>query len=1395
MALFRPGNRRSAATAMIATVLGVAGADLGRSKRLLRCAAVALLVLATPALVWASFTIINYPVVNVVSTGGVTLSGPTSVAVDSQGNVYIADGGNHQVVEVTAAGVASVVSFAGLSPSLASATAVAVDGSGNLYVADIANARVVKLAAGVASVVATASLLTNPSGLAFDAAGDLYIADATHSYIVEVPAGGTAAVLSISGLGTALSQPAGLAVDLLGNLYIADSVNNRIVTVTTGGVGSALTITGETLNTPLGVAADWKGNVYIADDNNSRVLAVAPGGSAAVLDAPLFGTFPSPVPLTLNHPAGVAVDATGNIYIADTTDNHVDEVMPSAANFGHLSSTASSGTTMTLPFLLGGFPTISSVQAYTLGTPALDFTVVAGSGTTCVPGFTGSGDDVACTVEVSFLPTGAGLRRGALVIYDSETPPAPIITIPLSGTGDAPLAALSPGTAALASVGGATLSQPFQVAFDQAGNMYVANYGSVAGNVVKVAAGGGSSSVVSVGGFTLAGAIGVVLDGAGNLYISDHDNDRILEVPVVGSVFQLNINGLSTGLSLPTAITMDQSGNLYISDYGNGRVVKVTPSGAGSVVATTGFTFPSVSVLGVAVDTAGTVYIPDSAGNRVVKVTASGAASLVVPTGITPPTLSSPRGVAVDAFGNLYIADSGHGRIVQITTAGVASVVQMPGQTLATDFGVTVDVAGNIFVPDFGANHIVQVNVAGATLPAFASTHVGASSSSQTATVTNLGDLPLVFSANPTFTANFSQPTGSANQCLIATSLTGGEVCSVSVQFTPQSVGSLSASIGLANNNLNVASSTQAVAVSGTGLVALADATSTAVSVTPTNAGIGQPLILTATVTDTTTGHTATVPTGGVTFMDTVGSTSVSLNGGSAVTLIGGIAALTGVTLSGAGAHTLTANYAGVSGTFAASTNTTTLTVSKDTAAIAGPATQPVPVPVGEAGSVTITVTGPYSATAPPSGSLSYSVLNSSSTSVASGSAQLTAGDTSSSGTVPFVSSLPPGTYTVSITYSGDGNYAASETATTVQVVVGQITPTISWTPPAGTFTYGGTLSGILIASASSGGSSIPGTFSYTATLAGGSPVAVTAATVLNAGVYSLTVTFTPTNTAAYKPATASLTLTVNQAASVVALVTSASTVLATNPVTFTATVSSAAGTPTGSVSFFDGTKSLDSVALTAGVANFTTSSLAAGAHSITAQYGGAPDFSTVASTAVTETVHDFSLTVGTGGTTSATVMPGGVANYALVIGPIAGTTFPAPVTLSLTGLPPGATGTLTPKTLPAGSGFTNVTLTIQLPSVTASLRHHETLALQLSPMMLSMLLFPFAGKIRRSVRKQGPLALLLLATLGASLLALSGCGSKNTGFLGTPQTSYVLTVRATSGNLSHSTTLNLTVE
>jgi sugar lactone lactonase YvrE len=1365
-------------------------------KRFLRYAAPGLLVLLAPALLWAgAVTSFDY-LVSVLSTGGITLNIADDVIVDNQGNLYIADDGNNQIVEVTAAGVASVLAFPGLSPALHNPQAVALDGAGNLFVADGPNSRVVELSGGVASVVNTGSLLSYPDGVVLDPSGNLYIADAGNNSIVEVPAGGAAAVLAITGLGTPLSGPGNIAVDVSGNLYIADAGNNRIVVVAPGGAGTVLNITGGlTLSIPLGVAVDGFGNVYVADRDNNRIVTVTPAGVGNVL-----GTQST----TLHFPRGVAVDFFGTVYINDNNgSSRIVEVERTTVGFGHLPLQAGSGTTQTLLFTIGGVATFGSVQAFTEGTASLDFTVAS---TTCIAGVTAGGN---CTVNVTFLPTSAGLRKGAVVIYNDASPNVPILILPIYGWGDSPVAAFSPNAGSVISTGGLTLSDPYQVALDGAGNMYVGDY--TGSNVTRIPAGGGTATLVALGtpgSIAVQNITGVAMDGAGNLFIGDHENSRILVVTPGGVVSVLSITGLSPALGFPTALALDAAGNLYIADFTNGRIVRVstlvvvgsTSSGVGAVIATGAFPFTGSTLTGLTVDAQGNIYAAARTENdsSIIKVTAAGVASELTFPGITP-AISDPQGVAVDALGNVYVVDTENNRIVRLTTAGVASALGISGMpapsTLgSTLFGVTLDSSGNLYIPDWSNNRLVFVNVSSAVL-AFPSTDVGSTSSPQTATVANLGDLPLIFATVPTYTVNFSEDTGDENLCALSTSLEAGTLCDVAVEFTPQSAGSLSAGIVVTNNSLNLTATTQNVAVSGTG-IAVADTTAVAVSTNPTSANIGQPLTVTAIVTDTTAGHSATIPTGGVTFTDTVGATVISLNGGSAVTLNGaGTAILAGVTLSGAGVHTITAHYVGVTGSFAASSNVTTLTVSKDTAALAGPVTQPVQVPSGTAGSVPVTVTGPYSVSvvAAPTGSLSYSVLNSLSVSVASGTATLTAGETDSTTTITLANSLASGNYTVSLTYGGDTNYAAISTAVTIPVVVGPAAPTISWTP-AGGITYGTTLSGILNASAVSGSTPVAGTFTYTATLAGGSPVAVTAATVLAAGSYTITATFTPTDTTIYASTSASVALAVAKATPALALTSSAASVGVGSAVTFTATLTSSAGTPSGSVSFYDGTTLLGTGTLALGVVTYTTTNLPVGALSITAVYGGDSNFSTLTSLGLTESVLT-AFTV-TAPTTPVPVAPGGAAIIDLMVPPLGGA-FDSVVTLSASGLPPGATATFNPPTVTPGSAGAPTVMTVQLATLAAGIpardipAHHK--GPPLAPLSLGFVLF---GAVLGRKRMPRGLALVLaLASLGVATSLLTGCGG---GFANTPSTpagNYTVTVTGTSGSFQASTTVTLVVQ
>jgi sugar lactone lactonase YvrE len=1032
---------------------------------------------------------------------------------------------------------------------------VAIDASGNLYVADSANNRIVMVnPAGAGSAIDLGGLtLSAPRGVAIDAAGNLYISDSGNNRIVKLPSGGSAAVLSITGLGTALNVPAGLGVDAAGRLYIADAGNNRIVMVS-GVAGSALSISGlgTALSAPTGVSVDSFGNVFIADSGNNRVVRVSSSGTASV---------PSTGSLSLNLPLAATVDVHGVVYVADTANSRIVSLMMSAVSFGELQVGASSGNSITLPFTIGIGTTLGSVQALTLGAPGLDFTL--GSGTTCANGTI----DADCNIEVQFLPLAAGSRRGAVALFDESN--TLLAVVPIYGSGGGAVAALSPGTASAISTGGVSLGSPFAAAIDGAGNIYVANY--TGNNVVKIAAGGGSAAVVNTGGLTLNEAAGVAVDGAGNLYIADYGHDRIVLVTSSGTASVLNISGLGTAINQPAALAIDEAGNLYIADWGNSRIVKATPTGAGQVVNTGSYSLSGSGVTGVAVDASGNVYIADRASNHIVKVAASGAASLVSLTGLT---LSNPQGVAVDSNGNLYIADSGHRRVVQLTVSGAASVVQTPGQTLGTIlYGVMTDAGGNIYAVDWSNNRLSKVTVGGAAL-SFANTPVGATSSDspKTAAVTNMGNQALTFSANPSYTANFSKNSSDADLCAASTSLNPGETCDVSVMFTPQSAGSLSASVVVTNNHLNGTDATQNVAVSGTG-------------VTP-------------------------------------------------------------------------------------------------------------------------------------------------------------------------------------------------------------ITPTITWTQPSA-IVYGTTLSGILNATATDGESTVAGSFAYTATRQGGSANAVTSATVLAAGSYTLSVTFTP-DSSSYTAATGSVSLTVGKAAPTVALQSSGSPALVSNSVLFTATVSASASTPSGAVNFYDATTLLGSGTLASGRATYTNSSLSAGTHAITATYTGDANFSSATSSAVSQVVSDLSMGVASGGSSSATVSAGGTATYHLTIGPSDGSTLPAAVTLTATGGPTGSTITISPESIAAGAEATDVTLTVHVPGASAAVHKSHAWVLAFALPFMGILALPLSEIRRRSLK--GGLFCFLLLLVVAFTVTIAGCGNSSHPAPAQPS-NYTITVTATSGSVSHSTALTLRVQ
>jgi uncharacterized protein (TIGR03437 family) len=310
---------------------------------------------------------------------GASLNYQKGVAFDGAGNAYIADVQNYRVRRVNAQGMITTVAGNGVMAesgdggyavyaSISNVMAVAVDPTGNIYLADVSNRCIRKISAGIITTIAgvvgrqgfsgdngpaASAMLGQPVALALDTAGNLYFADSANErvrkidlntgIITTVAGNGINAFSGDGGLATSasLGTPIGVAADNNGNIYIADADNNRIRKVTAFGIISTVAgngtggfagdggqATSASLNIPSDVLVDAAGNLYIADAGNNRVRKVDPTSLniTTIAGGSTNGYSGDGGPATqaiLNHPWGLAEDASGNLYISDGANNRV----------------------------------------------------------------------------------------------------------------------------------------------------------------------------------------------------------------------------------------------------------------------------------------------------------------------------------------------------------------------------------------------------------------------------------------------------------------------------------------------------------------------------------------------------------------------------------------------------------------------------------------------------------------------------------------------------------------------------------------------------------------------------------------------------------------------------------------------------------------------------------------------------------------------------------------------------------------------------------------------------------------------------------------------------------------------------------------------------------------
>lgn len=666
---------------------------------------------------------------------------PRAVAVDSSGDLFIADDTLNVVFEVNhATGIITTVAgnatrgFNGDGGPAAAAElndpdGVAVDSSDHLFIADAHNYRVreVDLATGIISTVAgngssgfsgdggpaTAAGIGESAGIAVDSLGDLFfvgdgrIREVDHATgtITSVAGNGTLGFSGDGGPATAaeLSFPAGIAVAPSGDLFIADFGNRRIrevdhVTgiITTVAGNGAYGFSGDDgpatsaeLAGPGGVAVDSSGNLFIADSGNNRIrevnLATGVITTVAGNGTDAFSGDGGPATSAeLYGPADVAIDSSGDLIIADGYNYRIREVDHAT---GVINTVAGNGS-----------------RAF------------SGDGEPATAGEVDSPQNVAVDSSGDlFIADGPNNR-----VREVNHATGIISTIAGNGTG---------GFGGFGGFGGdggpataAYLSNPQGIAVDSSGDVFIADSTNFrvrevnhATGVITTVAGNGTSGFSGDGGTATAAELGylegIAIDSSGDLFIADWLHNRIREVNhATGVITTVAGNGMSgfsgdggpataAELSSPESIAVDSSGDLFIAD--NNRVREVDRA---------------------------TGIITTVAGNGTSGFSGDGGAA-------TAAELSGPAGIAVDSPGDLFIVDAFNGRVREVDHAagvittvagngtqgfsgdgGPASAAEFgfaggPGGTPFLDGpeGVAVDSSGDLFIADQSNNRIREV--------------------------------------------------------------------------------------------------------------------------------------------------------------------------------------------------------------------------------------------------------------------------------------------------------------------------------------------------------------------------------------------------------------------------------------------------------------------------------------------------------------------------------------------------------------------------------------------------------------------------------------------------------------------------------------------------------------
>jgi sugar lactone lactonase YvrE len=508
---------------------------------------------------------------------------------------------------------------------------LAVDNQGNVYIADVLDSRVRKVSPqGIITTVAgngsygfggdggpaKAATLNEPSGVTVDSHGVVYIADTDNNRVREVGTDQTITTrlgTGVAGTGPGqVSHPTGLAIDDTDGFYIADTGSSRVLHwLSQFSTATVLLGTGQgngpkQVNRPLGITVDSKGTVFVADSGNNRITAVTVGyrvrSFAGTGSAGFFGDDGQALNANLNGPSAVVAGPDGTLYVADQGNNRVRRILsPTVTAFaGVATDDGYSGDGG--PATQAGLGLVSSVAADAAGN-----VYISADGPSAIRKVSPQGViSTFADAKNAYDPQGMAVdKAGNLYVADRED----LVVRKFDPSGKPTIVAGTLRQQGDSGDGGpatqAKLSSPYAVALDPAGDLYILDLNAQrvrkvdTSGVITTFAGTGTKGFSGDGGpataaqLSLSYTAGIAADGAGNVYVTDPGNGRLRKINATGVISTIAGGGtqpnsygeytegaLATSLTLtlaPTDVAVDAAGEVLFSALG--RVIKISADG------------------------------------------------------------------------------------------------------------------------------------------------------------------------------------------------------------------------------------------------------------------------------------------------------------------------------------------------------------------------------------------------------------------------------------------------------------------------------------------------------------------------------------------------------------------------------------------------------------------------------------------------------------------------------------------------------------------------------------------------------------------------------------------------------------------------------------------------